>query len=142
MFEPGAGRRAAEYTVHTLLILWLVAFVGAMIVSSMDKAYGAPPENADPALAPWFQSLRQPETGMSCCDIADCRPTEYRMTGDDYEVWIDNKWMTVPPRRILQRTDNPVGRAVVCWTPQRGIMCFVRAVEAMLEYRPIGRDTA
>jgi hypothetical protein len=38
--------------------------------------------------------------------------------------------MTVPPRRILQRADNPVGRAVVCWTPQRGIMCFVRGTEA------------
>ena len=104
----------------TITVLLLAAF----------PAPAAPPPNADPALAPWFQSLRQPETGMSCCDIADCRPTEYRTVGDAYEVWIDNQWMTVPPRRILQRADNPVGRAVVCWTPQRGIMCFVRGTEA------------
>ncbi len=107
--------------------------LAGMITASLLAAFpapAAPPPNADPALAPWFQSLRQPETGMSCCDIADCRPTEYRTVGDDYEVWVDNKCVTVPPRRILQRADNPVGRAVVCWTPQRGIMCFVRGTEA------------
>jgi hypothetical protein len=111
----------------------LSASLAGMITASflaVFPAVAAPPENADPALAPWFQSLRQPETGMSCCDVADCRPTEYRTVGDAYEVWVDNRWMTVPPRRILQRADNPVGRAVVCWTPQRGIMCFVRGTEA------------
>ena len=110
----------------------LATFTGIITASLLaaSPAPAAPPPNADPALAPWFQSLRQPETGMSCCDIADCRPTEYRTVGDSYEVWVDNQWMTVPPRRILQRADNPVGRAVVCWTPQRGIMCFVRGTEA------------
>src|SRR5215469_16074808 len=33
----------------------------------------APPDNPDPALAPWFESLKQPGTGASCCSIADCR---------------------------------------------------------------------
>ncbi len=61
------------------------AIVSATILAALlaaSPANAAPPENADPALAPWFQSLRQPETGMSCCDIADCRPTEYRTVGD------------------------------------------------------------
>jgi len=34
------------------------------------------------------------------------------------------------PDKILQRTDNPTGHAVVCWTPQRGIVCFIRATES------------
>ncbi len=109
------------------------AIVSATILAALlaaSPAKAAPPENADPALAPWFQSLRQPETGMSCCDIADCRPTEYRTVGDQYEVWIENQWLPVPPRKILQRADNPVGRGIVCWTKQRGIMCFVRGTEA------------
>ncbi|MBV8652152.1 MAG: hypothetical protein JO255_11840 [Alphaproteobacteria bacterium] len=89
----------------------------------------APPENADPALAPWFQSLQQPGSGRSCCSIADCRPTEYRTVGDHYEVLIENKWVFVPPDKVLQRTDNPLGRAVVCWRRSIGIMCFVRASE-------------
>ncbi len=110
----------------------VLAIFAGMITAALlaaAPAPAAPPENADPALAPWFQSLRQPETGISCCDVADCRPTEYRTVGDAYEVWVDDRWMTVPPRRILQRADNPIGRAVVCWTPQRGIMCFVRGTE-------------
>jgi hypothetical protein len=37
--------------------------------------------------------------------------------------------MIVPANNILQRVDNPTGRAVVCWTPSLGIMCFVRASE-------------
>lgn len=89
----------------------------------------APPPDADPALAPWFQSLHQPGTGISCCSIADCRATEYRITGDHYEALIEDKWVAVPPDKVLQRIDNPVGRAVVCWTPQTGVMCFVRASE-------------
>ena len=41
-------------------------------------AYAAPPEHADPAIAPWFKSLRQPQTNQPCCDVADCRTVEYR----------------------------------------------------------------
>jgi len=79
------------------------------------------------ALAPWFRSLLQPGTSISCCSISDCRATDYRVEGDHYEALIGEKWFVVPPDKILQRTDNPTGRAVVCWTPQRGIVCFVRA---------------
>jgi hypothetical protein len=88
-----------------------------------------PPPNADPGLAPWYQSLKQPNTGISCCSIADCRTADYRTSGDHYEVYINNKWTTVPKDKVLQHIDNPVGRGVVCWTPSLGIMCFVRATE-------------
>jgi hypothetical protein len=94
-----------------------------------STAHAQPPPDADPALAPWFESLRQPGTHASCCSISDCRPTESRMDGDRYEVLIEGKWISVPPSKVLQRYDNPVGQAIVCWTPQQGIMCFVRAPE-------------
>jgi hypothetical protein len=97
-----------------------------LLTASTDAA---PPGNSDPALAPWFQSLRQPETGMSCCSISDCRPVDYRSTGDGYEVFIDGNWLPVPPKKVLQRTDTPLGRGVVCYTPAHGIMCFVRTTE-------------
>ena len=94
-------------------------------------AVGAqPPADADPALAPWFRSLLVPGTSISCCSVTDCRPTEYRIEADHYEALIGGNWIVVPPDRILQRTDNPTGHAVVCWTPQRGILCFVRATES------------
>jgi hypothetical protein len=90
----------------------------------------APPQNADPTLAPWFRSLLQPGTAISCCALADCRPADYRIKTDRYEVLLGGKWLAVPPDKILQRIDNPTGHAIVCWTPQRGIMCFVRATES------------
>jgi hypothetical protein len=104
-------------------------FVLIVTLSLTSAAAAAPPENADPALAPWFQSLAVPGTGISCCSIADCRPTEYRMVDDHYEALIEGRWTHIPPRKVLDRTDNPVGRAVVCWTRERGIMCFVRGSE-------------
>jgi hypothetical protein len=105
-----------------------VATAAALLAAA--SAVAAPPQNADPALAPWFRSLQQPGTAISCCSVADCRPTEYRISADHYEALIGGNWLVVPPDKILQRTDNPTGHAIVCWTPQRGIMCFVRSTES------------
>jgi hypothetical protein len=112
------------------MMMLAIRFVFAVTLLLIASAYGRPPENADPALAPWFQSLSVPGTGISCCSIADCRPTEYRTVDEHYEALIEDRWIAIPPRKVLQRTDNPIGRAVVCWTPERGIMCFVRGTEA------------
>jgi hypothetical protein len=102
----------------------------AAVLLCVAPADAEPPPNADPALTPWFRSLLQPGTSVSCCSISDCRATEYRTEGDHYEALIGEKWLVVPADKILQRTDNPTGHAVVCWTPQRGIVCFVRATES------------
>ena len=107
----------------------LCAVTAAFIVVSFIGASAAPPPNADATLAPWFQSLRQPGTGISCCSMADCRATEYRTTAIGYEAFVDDKWMPVPPDRVLEHTDNPTGRAIVCYMPGRGILCFVRPAE-------------
>ncbi len=88
-------------------------------------AYAKPPPDTDPALSPWFEDLRQPGTGRSCCSIADCRPVDFRIVENHYEAYVDDQWMAVPADKILHRYDNPTGRAVVCWTPALGIMCFV-----------------
>jgi len=105
---------------------------------ALSQAAGAaPPDNPNPALAPWFESLKQPGTGASCCSIADCRTVEFRQDRDGYEVLIDRRWklsspfwLRVPPNRIIDRTDNPTNRAVVCFTPEAGILCFVRPAES------------
>jgi len=104
-----------------------IFFTGLLLATA---AAAQPPPNADPTLAPWFRSLLQPGTQISCCSLADCRETEYRINADRYEALVGGNWLSVPPEKILQRTDNPTGHAIVCWTPQRGIMCFVRATES------------
>lgn len=95
----------------------------------LGSAQAAPPENADPALAPWFHSLQQPTTGMSCCSMADCRPTEFRSISDHYEAMINGQWLAVADDKVIHKSENPTGHAVVCWTPIHGILCFVPGPE-------------
>lgn len=107
-----------------------VVIIVFFLIVSVLPAHSAPPPDADPVLAPWFQNLRQPGSNIGCCSIADCRarPTKVDAEGF-YEVLIDDKWVKVPPDKILQHEPNPTGRPIVCYTPYFGIMCFVRGVE-------------
>jgi hypothetical protein len=111
-------------------VLTVLASVMVLSLIVLGSVWSAPPQNADPTLAPWFNSLRQPGTGVSCCSIADCRPVDYRGGPGGYEVWIDNSWHPVPADKVLDGKDNPIGRAVVCYTPALGVLCFVRGTEA------------
>ncbi len=104
----------------------------ALALGLCAPAAAAPPDNPDPRFSPWYKSLRQPGTGAECCGIADCRIVEFRRNGEGYEVFVDERWRLsrpywarVPPEKILERPDNPTGRAVVCFTPEAGVMCFV-----------------
>lgn len=106
-----------------------VVIVVVVLGSLAGAAVARPPPNPDPRYQSWFESLRQPGTGMSCCSMADCRPTQYRTRDGHYEALVQGKWETVPPEAVLQRTSNPTGNAVVCYTPFRGILCFVRGPE-------------
>jgi hypothetical protein len=117
------GTQFALVRVMTRLLLTAVLLFPTI-------AGAQPPADADPALGPWFRSLLVPGTSISCCSVTDCRATEYRIRADHYEALIGGSWQVVPADKILQRTDNPTGHAVVCWTPQRGILCFVRATES------------
>jgi hypothetical protein len=92
-------------------------FILAVISLLARAASAAPPPNADPALAPWFNDLRQPWTNALCCSIADCRPTESRTEGDHYEAFVGGAWRVVPDDKVLQRTDNPTGHG--CRTSPR-----------------------
>ena len=102
-----------------------------------EVAIAAPPDNRDPALAPWYESLKQPGSGAPCCSIADCRTAEFRHDRDGYEVLIDGRWKMsapfwarVPPNRIIDGIENPTGRGVVCFAPEAGILCFVPPPES------------
>ncbi len=114
--------------VNRIAGLWgAVCLLALFTVAAPSRA--APPADADPTLAPWFNSLRQPGSGISCCSIADCGPVDYRTVADHYEAFIEGEWRVVPPDKVLKRADNPTGRAVVCWTKPTGIMCFIRGPE-------------
>lgn len=154
------GLGAAVYAAGKKLGFWLavLAVLSALAgsIALARRAAGAPPAGADPnsELGAWFQGLRQPGTGSSCCSLSDCRATDYRELGDRYEVLVDEKWgvappawVEVPPDKILTKIDNPTGRGVLCYrgaryagghegglpmpslvSPDR-VLCFVRPAE-------------
>src|SRR3974377_194340 len=106
----------------TVRVMTRVFLAAALLFSATAGAQ--PPADADPALGPWFRSLALPGTSIASCSVTDCRATEYRIEADHYEALIGGSWQVVPPDKILQRTDNPTGHPVVCWTPQGGDLCF------------------
>ena len=79
----------------------------------------------------WYQELKQPGTGYSCCNgttngiEGDCRPTRAYM--DDDGVWralVDGRWVPVPPRVVLKQL-APDGRSHICASRSGLIYCFL-----------------
>ena len=105
----------------------LAKLVASLLLAGAARA--APPPDSNLQYKDWFESLRQPGTLALCCTISDCRVTAYRMSADGYEVPINSHWVRVPADTILNRTDNPTGNGVVCYTPPEHIICFVRATD-------------
>ena len=109
------------------------AFAG-LVGGFCISARAAPPEHADPTLAPWFKSLRRPQTNQPCCDVADCRTVEYRTLGNRFQAFIGQEfprwtnpprqWVDVPDENVLHRRDNPTGEGVACWF-QGQVVCFI-----------------
>lgn len=111
----------------------------SLICSYQTQLRAAPPPGADPDLAPWFRSLRQPNTDQSCCDRADCRTVQYRIVDGHFQAFIGGEfarwqnppyaWVDVPEDSIIHRHDNPTGEGVACWAGMR-IICFVEGTGA------------
>ena len=90
-------------TIEILFSFYLI------LAATSDKDFPDGPTNR------WYKSLKQPQTGISCCDISDCEPVDSRTASDHYEVFINDKWWAVPGKVILESTPNPTGSAVACW---------------------------
>ena len=58
----------------------------------------------------WYQGLKQPGTGFSCCNgtangvEGDCRPTRAYLNDDgNWYALLDGNWVPVPPRVVLKQ---------------------------------------
>lgn len=110
----------------------LIILLAALCVWIMARdVLAAPPEGADPALAPFFRSLLRPDTGTSCCDISDCSPVESLTAGDHYQALAGDEWIDIPNDKIIRPQSNPAGRAILCMAPgaARLIYCFAPGIE-------------
>ena len=79
----------------------------------------------------WYQELKQPGTGYSCCNgtmngiEGDCRPTRAYLTEEgQWRALIHGKWVMVPPSRVLKQL-APDGRSHICVSRSGVIYCFL-----------------
>jgi hypothetical protein len=70
----------------------------------------------DPGLHAWFESLRQPNSGLPCCSISDCHFVVCAVRGDHYEIIVGGDHYTVPTVTIVSNVENPTGKAIACYT--------------------------
>lgn len=115
--------------------MWQHLCSAGLAVMLVAPALAHPPSDPD---FQWYQSLKQPGTGLGCCSQTDCHPVQYRMAGKHYEAFISrdafgafatDTWMLVPDGVVLIR-DNPTGEAVACYSVVHGpsvspIICFI-----------------
>ena len=136
------------------VILAALALTAAAVLAERCAHAGPPrPDERgyDPSLAPWFQSLKQPDNNVTCCTEADCRYVEYRINADGhYEIQpraiyddrfkghseAESIWTVVPDNKVLHDKSNPAGHAVACYATKddgagvtiNTIYCFVPAL--------------
>jgi hypothetical protein len=76
---------------------------------------------ADMALHEKFYSTwyMPDQPSRSCCNMADCYPTEVRVQGGSIFARRreDGKWLLVPPHKVERHRDNPDGRNHICAPP-------------------------
>ena len=93
-----------------LLIILLLAIASSAKSQEYNGNHG---EGHDQWHGDFYQGLVTPTTKVSCCNLADCRPTEGREAGGHYEVMIDKKWVRVLSDKIVKKS-APDGGFHVC----------------------------
>jgi hypothetical protein len=103
--------------------MWRVLF--ACIVASLPSvAIGGGSYPSVGPRAEFFQGLKQPDTGISCCSISDCKRTEADWRSGQWWAKVIDQWTPIPPGKVL--TNKSIdGDAYVCSNSARDIYCFV-----------------
>ena len=115
-----------EAAAWTVMLTAYFVLITVLLLTS-PPSHAAPPPNADRSMAPWFNSLTDPQTGGSCCGEGDCRNLPVRITDGHFESLVNGQWKTVPPGVVLERSDNPTGDYITCVSPYAAsILCFIK----------------
>jgi len=95
---------------------------------------GATVAYADENRGAWFKSLKQPGSGLSCCDISDCRRADAEWRGNQWWAIVQGEWTPVPRNKELSKMSID-GDAYVCSSqaPSKSptIYCFVPPTMSM-----------
>lgn len=85
----------------------------------------------------FYQHWKVPgKPNESCCNArieypngaqtGDCEPTRAEVRKGDWYVWVRQKgeWLKVPDEKIVRYPNPNIFESHLCWTPQKGIICF------------------
>lgn len=108
-----------------LLVYGLATMVGLAVGVLLYLAGPAPAQDR----GSWFKSLKQPGTGVSCCDISDCKAVEARWQAGGWWMQLpDASWLEVPQAKVLQQPMSIDGEAYACTLVYDGdtlVRCFI-----------------
>ena len=92
----------------------------ALVAPAKAQEHRAHPVADLPLHEKFYSSWYMPDQPTkSCCNKADCYPTEVRVQGDMIFARRreDGKWLLVPSHKVERHRDNPDGRNHICAPP-------------------------
>jgi hypothetical protein len=136
--EPGCMARVCRRNAPSSRCVMGSALTSiVLLLSSGSTAHQPGDEFSD-----WFRSLLVPgieiplnaADAFCCSPERDCHTTDYETdVAGRYWIKAEGERIQVPSDKILQRMDNPTGRAVACLRHLNGhpvVRCFVRPPES------------
>lgn len=105
----------------TLLLMLIGVVILALLLLWLGPATAQPRDKGE-----WFKSLKQPGSGGSCCDIADCKKTEADWRDGRWWAVVQGTWVAIPENTIVTKQYSYDGDAYVCHAPNSRIYCFIR----------------
>jgi hypothetical protein len=96
---------------------------GIMFVASTAAGQHHSPQD-EPLHEKFYSSWHMPDNpSKSCCNKADCYPTEIKYVGGDVYARRreDGKYIPIPPQKVERNRDNPDGRSHLCAPPPNGL---------------------
>jgi hypothetical protein len=117
--RPAAKKgKEAQMSRHTLVVAAL-----ALLLSPAAAQHHHPPQDAQ-LHERFYSTWYMPDNpARSCCNKADCYPTEIKMVGSSIYARRreDGKYILVPAHKIEQNRDNPDGRNHICAPPPSAV---------------------
>lgn len=122
--------RVILYLLTGLLVAGVLLLVSSIVARAHDE---------DPEIHAWLSSVKQPDTGISCCGPSDayycdegakgsqvtCTINDFRDDKKLHRVHVPNGTVIDIPQHKINKDPNPTGRAVVWLSRERFVWCFV-----------------
>ena len=104
-------------------IFAVAAVLGLLVSPAAAQHHNHPPQDTD-LHEKFYSTWYMPDNPIrSCCNRADCYPTEIKMVGTSIYAKRreDGKYILVPAHKVEQNRDNPDGRNHICAPPPSAI---------------------